>query len=107
MTRNGLPPWAAYVAELNRRITVEHSSTRRGAFWKRLKSVSQDLESAEKDLSQFSTRMPPSTLGTGQSCGGGPPATDSTLRFNRLEGLKQIYSDNNVRVRAVQAQVTS
>jgi len=74
----------AYVAELNRLVSeLSTSSARRERIFleERLKSVSQDLEAAATLQGQ---------LIAGQS---------------ELEGLKQIYTDSNVRVRSVSARI--
>lgn len=101
----------AYVAELNRLVTeLSTSSARRERLFleERLKSVSQDLESAEKDLSQFSSKN--ATIDIKEQ---GKAMVEAAALLqgqyiaaqSELEGLKQIYSDNNVRVRAVQARI--
>jgi uncharacterized protein involved in exopolysaccharide biosynthesis len=101
----------AYVAELNRLVTeLSTSSARRERIFleARLNSVSQDLESAEKDLSQFSSKN--ATIDIKEQ---GKAMVEAAALLqgqyiaaqSELEGLKQIYSDNNVRVRAVQARI--
>jgi len=101
----------AYVAELNRLVTeLSTSSARRERLFleERLKSVSQDLESAEKELSQFSSKN--ATIDIKEQ---GKAMVEAAALLqgqyiaaqSELEGLKQIYSDNNVRVRAVQARI--
>ena len=101
----------AYVSELNRLVTeLSTSSARRERLFleERLKSVSQDLESAEKDLSQFSSKN--ATIDIKEQ---GKAMVEAAALLqgqyiaaqSELEGLKQIYSDNNVRVRAVQARI--
>ncbi len=101
----------AYVAELNRLVTeLSTSSARRERIFleERLKSVSQDLESAEKDLSQFSSKNAAIDI---KEQGKAMVEAAALLQGqyiaaqSELEGLKQIYSDNNVRVRAVQARI--
>ena len=101
----------AYVAELNRLVTeLSTSSARRERLFleERLKSVSQDLELAEKELSQFSSKN--ATIDIKEQ---GKAMVEAAALLqgqyiaaqSELEGLKQIYSDNNVRVRAVQARI--
>jgi len=101
----------AYVAELNRLVTeLSTSSARRERIFleARLNSVSQDLESAEKDLSQFSSKNAAIDI---KEQGKAMVEAAALLQGqyiaaqSELEGLKQIYSDNNVRVRAVQARI--
>ena len=101
----------AYVSELNRLVTeLSTSSARRERLFleERLKSVSQDLESAEKELSQFSSKN--ATIDIKEQ---GKAMMEAAALLqgqyiaaqSELEGLKQIYSDKNVRVRAVQARI--
>jgi uncharacterized protein involved in exopolysaccharide biosynthesis len=101
----------AYVAELDRLVAeLSTSSARRERVFleERLKSVSQDLESAEKEFSQFSSKN--TTLDIKEQ-GKAMVAAAATLQGqyiaaqSELEGLKQIYSDNNVRVRSVRARI--
>jgi uncharacterized protein involved in exopolysaccharide biosynthesis len=101
----------AYVAELNRLVTeLSTSSARRERIFleARLTSVSQDLESAEKDLSQFSSKNAAIDI---KEQGKAMVEAAALLQGqyiaaqSELEGLRQIYSDNNVRVRAVQARI--
>ena len=101
----------AYVEELNRLVAeLSTSSARRERLFleERLKNVSQDLESAEKELSQFSSKN--ATIDIKEQ---GKAMVEAAALLqgqyiaaqSELEGLKQIYSDNNVRVRAVQARI--
>ena len=101
----------AYVAELNRLVAeLSTSSARRERIFleERLKSVSQDLESAEKEFSQFSSKN--TTLDIKEQ-GKAMVEAAATLQGqyiaaqSELEGLKQIYTDNNVRVRSVRARI--
>ncbi len=70
--------------------------------------MSQDLESAEKELSQFSSKN--ATIDIKEQ---GKAMVEAAALLqgqyiaaqSELEGLKQIYTDNNVRVRAVQARI--
>jgi uncharacterized protein involved in exopolysaccharide biosynthesis len=100
----------AYVSELNRLVAeLSTSSARRERIFleERLKSVSQDLESAEKEFSQFSSKN--TTLDIKEQ--GKAVEAAATLQGqyiaaqSELEGLKQIYTDNNVRVRSVRARM--
>ena len=101
----------AYIAELNRLVAeLSTSSARRERIFleERLKSVSQDLESAEKEFSQFSSKN--TTLDIKEQ-GKAMVEAAATLQGqyiaaqSELEGLRQIYSDNNVRVRSVRARM--
>lgn len=101
----------AYVAELNRLVTeLSTSSARRERIFleARLNSVSQDLESAEKDLSQFSSKNAAIDIkeqGKAMVEAAAALQGQYIAAQSELEGLKQIYTDNNVRVRAVQARI--
>ncbi len=75
----------------------------------RLTQVNQDLESAEKEFSQFASKNTAIDI---QAQGKAMVEAAATLQGqliaaeSELEGLKQIYSDENVRVRSVQARIT-
>ena len=101
----------AYVEELNRLvIQVSTSAARREREFleQRLKSVQLDLEDAEKEFSQFASKN--STLDIKEQAKAMVEAA-ATLEGNliaakaELEGLKQVYTDNNVRVRSVKARI--
>jgi len=101
----------AYVAELNRLVAeLSTSSARRERIFleERLQAVSKDLESAEKEFSQFSSQNSAIDI---KEQGKAMVEAAATLQGqyiaaqSELEGLKQIYTDNNVRVRSVQARI--
>jgi len=101
----------AYIAELNRLVAeLSTSSARRERIFleERLKAVSLDLEAAEKDFSQFSSKNTAIDI---KEQGKAMVETAATLQGqyiaaqSELEGLKQIYTDNNVRVRSVRARI--
>lgn len=101
----------AYVAELNRLVAeLSTSSARRERIFleERLQSVSKDLESAEKDFSQFSSKNTAIDI---KEQGRAMVDAAATLQGqmiaaqSELEGLRQIYTDNNVRVRSVRARI--
>src|SRR6266704_108964 len=101
----------AYVAELNRLVAeLSTSSARRERVFleERLKTVSQDLEVAEKEFSQFSSKNTAIDI---KEQGKAMVETAATLQGqyiaaqSELEGLKQVYTDNNVRVRSVRARI--
>src|SRR5712692_6356180 len=101
----------AYVAELNRLVSeLSTSSARRERIFleERLKAVSLDLEAAEKEFSQFSSKNTAIDI---KEQGKAMVETAATLQGqyiaaeSELEGLKQIYTDNNVRVRPVRARI--
>src|SRR6266567_259642 len=101
----------AYVEELNRLVAeLSTSSARRERIFleERLKTVSQDLEAAEKEFSQFSSKNTAIDI---KEQGKAMVEAAATLQGqyiaaqSELEGLKQIYTDNNVRVRSVRARI--
>jgi uncharacterized protein involved in exopolysaccharide biosynthesis len=101
----------AYVAELNRLVAeLSTSSARRERIFleERLKAVSQDLEAAEKEFSQFSSKNIAIDI---KEQGRAMVEAAATLQGqfiaaqSELEGLRQIYTDNNVRVRSVRARI--
>lgn len=100
-----------YVEQLNLMLISLNTSAahrERGFLEQRLKQVKQDLGAAEKNLSEFSSRNAMLDL-KAQSIA--MVETSATLEGQliaaqtELQGLKQIYSDENVRVRSVQARV--
>ncbi|MGO9125745.1 MAG: GumC family protein [Terriglobales bacterium] len=101
----------AYVAELNRLAAqLSTSSARRERIFLdgRLDAVAQNLESAEKELSEFSSKN--ATIDIKEQ---GKTMVEAAVMLqgqliaaeSELEGLKQIYTTNNVRVRATEARV--
>lgn len=101
----------AYIEELNRLVAgLSTSSARRERIFleERLQAVSKDLESAEKEFSQFSSRNTAIDI---KEQGKAMVEAAATLQGqliaaqSELEGLKQIYTDNNVRVRSVRARI--
>jgi uncharacterized protein involved in exopolysaccharide biosynthesis len=101
----------AYVAELNRLVAeLSTSSARRERIFleERLKAVSQDLEAAEKEFSQFSSKNTAIDI---KEQGKAMVEAAATLQGQyiaaqaELEGLKPIYTHNNVRVRSVRARI--
>lgn len=101
----------AYVEELNRLVAeLSTSSARRERIFLegRLQAVSQDLETAEKEFSQFASKNTAIDI---KEQGRAMVDAAATLQGHliaaqsELEGLRQIYSDNNVRVRSVRARI--
>lgn len=101
----------AYVEELNTLIAqVSTSSARRERIFleDRLATVKLELESAEKDFSQFASSKGAIDIpAQGKAMVEAAAVLEGQLIAARseLEGLKQIYSDNNVRVRSTQARI--
>ncbi len=100
-----------YVQQLNRVVTHENTSSahRERVFLEdRLQSVRQDLEDAEAQLANFSSKN--NTLDIQQQ---GKAMLDAAATLvgemiaaqSELQGLRQIYTDNNSRVRALHARV--
>lgn len=101
----------AYVEELNRLVAeLSTSSARRERMFleERLQAVNKDLEAAEKEFSQFSSKNAAIDI---KEQGKAMVEAAATLQGefiaaqSELQGLKQIYTDNNVRVRSIQARI--
>ena len=101
----------AYVEELNRLVAeLSTSSARRERIFLegRLQAVSQDLETAEKEFSRFSSQNTAIDI---KEQGRAMVEAAATLQGKLIaaqseyEGLRQIYNDNNVRVRSVKARI--
>ena len=101
----------AYVEELNHLVTaLSTSSARRERIFleERLQAVNIDLESAEKEFSQFSSKNTAIDIkAQGVAMVDAAAALQGQLiaAQSEYEGLRQIYSDNNVRVRTVKARI--
>jgi capsule polysaccharide export protein KpsE/RkpR len=102
---------AAYVDELNRLVAqLSTSSARRERIFLegRLQGVSHDLEESEKEFSQFASKNTAIDI---KEQGKAMVEAAATLQGQLIaaqseyEGLKQIYTDNNVRVRSVKARI--
>lgn len=100
-----------YVTELNRVVTLLNTSSahrERVFLEERLVQVKQDLESAEKEFSEFASK---NTVIDVPSQGKAMIEAAAALEGQwiaaqtELESWRQIYADNNVRVRATQARV--
>lgn len=101
----------AYVEELNRLVAeLSTSSARRERIFLegRLQGVTKDLESAEKEFSQFSSKNTAIDIKEqGKAMVEAAAVLQGQLiaAESQLEGLKQIYTDNNVRVRSLRARI--
>jgi capsule polysaccharide export protein KpsE/RkpR len=101
----------AYVEELNRLVAeLSTSSARRERIFleERLQAVSKDLESAEKEFSQFSSKNSAIDIKEqGRAMVEAAAILQGQLiaAESELEGLRQMYTDNNVRVRSVRARI--
>lgn len=100
-----------YVSALNDIvITLNTSSAHKEKVFleQRLTEVQQDLEKSEKDFSDFASKH--STIDIreqGKAMIGAAADLEGELIATKtqLEGLRQIYTENNVRVRSLQARV--
>jgi len=102
----------AYVNELDSVLAkVSTSSARRERIFleQRLERVKQDLEASEKSFSEFASQN-----GAIDIPAQGKAMVEATARLEgelvaaqaQLEGLKQIYTNDNIRVRSTQARIT-
>lgn len=74
----------------------------------RLNTVNADLELAEKDFSQFASKNATIDIteqGKAMVVAAASLEGELIAAQSELEGMKQIYSDSNVRVRAIQARI--
>ncbi len=101
----------AYVDQLNRLVSeLSTSSAHRERVFleERLKVAKQDLDDASNQLAQFSSKN--NTLdiqqeGKAMLDAAGTIAGELIAAQSQLEGLRQIYTDNNSRVRSLNARV--
>lgn len=102
---------AAYVDELNNLLVqVNTSSAHRERVFieDRLKFVKPELDLAAKQLSDFSTKtitLDPKEQGMAMVEGAATLQGELIANETQLRGLQQIYTDNNVRVRSLQARI--
>ena len=100
-----------YVEQLNRVvITLNTSSAHKERVFleNRLKEVQQDLEAAEKDFSKFAsqnTAIDVKEQAKAMIIAGADIEGQLIAAETQLEGLRQIYTSNNVRVRSLQARI--
>jgi len=100
-----------YVEALNRIvITLNTSSAHKERVFleERLTEVQQGLEEAEKDFSQFSSKNTAIDVKEqGRAMMGAAAELEGQLiaAQTELEGLRQIYTSSNVRVRSIQARI--
>jgi uncharacterized protein involved in exopolysaccharide biosynthesis len=100
-----------YVNELNQVVVLLNTSSahRERVFLEdRLAQVKKDLETAERNFSQFATKYTALDIPTqGKALIEAAATLEGQLiaAQTELEGLKQIYADGNVRVRSAQARV--
>jgi uncharacterized protein involved in exopolysaccharide biosynthesis len=100
-----------YVSELNRVVTQLSTSAahrEREFLENRLVAVKQDLENAEKQFSQFSSKSGAIDIkeqGKAMVEAAAILQGQMMAAQSELEGLRQIYADSNVRVRGAQARI--
>ena len=101
----------AYVEQLNRLVAeVSTSSARRERIFLegRLQEVDKDLESAEKEFSQFASKNTAIDIkeqGKAMVTAAAELQGQLMAAQSELEGLRQIYSDNNFRIRSLRARI--
>ena len=102
----------AYIDELDMltaKLNTSAAHRERVFLEDRLNKINVELESAEKDFSQFASKNATIDI---SAQGRAMVEAAATLQGqliaaeSQLEGLKQIYSDNNIRVRSTQARIT-
>ena len=100
-----------YVTELNTvvsQLSTSSAHRERAFLEERLVQVKQELESAEKDFSEFASKNGTIDIKEqGRAMVEGAASVEGQLiaAQSELEGLKQIYSENNVRIRSVRARI--
>lgn len=103
----------AYVEALNHLMTqVSTSSARRERIFleQRLKTVKQNLDTAEQQFSEYASKSGTLDL---PSQSRAMVESEATLQGqliaaqSELEGLEQIYTDSNIRIRTLRARVNS
>jgi capsule polysaccharide export protein KpsE/RkpR len=101
----------AYVDQLNWLVSeLSTSSAHRERVFleERLKVAKQDLDNASNQLAQFSSKnntLDIQTEGKAMLDAAGTIAGQMIAARSELEGLRQIYTDNNPRVRSLNARV--
>jgi capsule polysaccharide export protein KpsE/RkpR len=101
----------AYVDELDRLVAeLSTSSARRERIFLegRLKGVNQDLEAAERDFSQFAsknTAIDVKEQGKAMVEAAAMLQGQLIATQSHYEGLREIYTDNNPRVRTLKARI--
>jgi len=101
----------AYVEELNRLVAeLSTSSARRERIFLegRLQAVGHDLETAEKDFSQFASKniaIDVKEQGRAMVSAAAMLQGQLIAAQSQYEGLREIYTDSNTRVRTVKARI--
>jgi uncharacterized protein involved in exopolysaccharide biosynthesis len=101
----------AYVDELNRLaadLNTSDAHRERNFLEERLKSAKQELDQASLALSQFSSKntvMDPQNQGRSMMDAAARIQGEVIAGESELKGLREIYSDDNVKVRASRARI--
>ncbi len=101
-----------YVEELNKllaHVTTSSAGQQRVFLEQRLVQVKKDLETAEKNFSQYASKnatldLPEQTRAMVES--GAMLEAQVIAAQSEVEGLQQVYTPNNVRVRTAQARLS-
>ena len=100
-----------YVAQMNSVVTELNTSSahrERVFLEERLSEVKKELESAEKEFSQFSSKNGAIDIkeqGKAMVESAAILAGQLIAARTEMQGLRQSYADNNIRVRAMQARI--
>jgi capsule polysaccharide export protein KpsE/RkpR len=100
-----------YITELNSvvsQLTTSSARREREFLEGRLIQVREDLETAEKDFSQFASKNATVDIKEQGRAMVGAAATlqgELIAAESQLQGLKQIYAENNVRIRSLRARI--
>jgi uncharacterized protein involved in exopolysaccharide biosynthesis len=101
----------AYVSELDHLVVELNTSAahrERVFLEERLKSVKQDLDSSAKEFSEFASKSSAIDIKEQERTMVEAAASlegELIAAQSELEGLRQIYTDNNIRVRALRARI--
>jgi uncharacterized protein involved in exopolysaccharide biosynthesis len=102
----------AYIDELNALLSHVNNSAasrEREFLEQRLAAINVELQSAEKDLSEFSSRnatLDPQDQGKAMLEAAATLEGQLIAAKSELSGLQQIYTSENVRVRSLQAHIS-
>lgn len=100
-----------YASELDRvvnQLSTSAAHRKRVFLEERLKEVQQDLEDAERQFSQFSSKNGTIDIkeqGKAMVTAAASLQAELIATQSELEGYRQIYTENNVRVKAAQAKI--
>ena len=103
----------AYLDELNKLVTQTSTSAahqERIFIERRLKAVEADLERAQQDFSEFSSRNNTIDIGAQTKAmvdAGARVQAEVLVEQSSLQSLRQIYGDSNIRVREAEARVAT